>query len=172
MSTRSTIFFFHEDDPKTGFLSQWYPCAFAHDGITFNSAEQWMMWHKAKLAGDAPTAARILATTSPLEQKQLGKQVRAFDNKAWDEVKVDVVERGNYLKFTQGVTAEGVPLKRLLLETYSKELVEASPFDRVWGIGLGVKEAPLRGREQWGEGLLGKAIMKVRQRLQEEVGGE
>lgn len=68
MSTRSTIFFFHEDDPKTGFLSQRYPCTFAYDGTTFTSAEQWMMWHKAKLAGDVQTATRILICTSPLEQ--------------------------------------------------------------------------------------------------------
>jgi len=161
------IFFFNERE-QHGFLSQWYPCTFNSHGLQFNCAEQFMLWSEAQSAGDARTAAEILSTDSPTKQKALGKQVRNFDVKEWDRVKSAVVEQGNYLKFTQCDR-----LRELLWETYNKELVEASHFDRVWGIGYGVKDAGRTPREKWGQNLLGQAIMAVRERIrrEEEDGG-
>ncbi|KAG9637358.1 hypothetical protein KCU95_g14207, partial [Aureobasidium melanogenum] len=127
------VFFFKEDEQPYGFLCQWYRCRFTDriSGLEFTCAEQWMMWNKAQLAGDEVSARAIMATTSPRKAKQLGRDVEGFDVDAWNQIKLDVVERGNYLKFTQGTNVasmnmneEGdpVPLKSLLLETGDREL--------------------------------------------------
>lgn len=129
------------------------------------------------MANDAVTAAVIMGTTSPRNQKQLGREVVGFDADAWDRIKSEVVERGNYLKFTQGTNVasmkigdEGdpVPLKELLLTTGDRELVEASRFDRVWGIGFDAQHALSMPREKWGQNLLGEALMNVRDRIRQE----
>ncbi|KAH0356622.1 hypothetical protein KCU81_g195, partial [Aureobasidium melanogenum] len=134
----------------------------------------------AHLAGDEASAKAIMATTSPRKQKQLGRDVQNFDVKAWEKIKLEVVERGNYLKFTQGNNGEGmkmggkgepVALKRLLLETGDRELVEASRFDRVWGIGFDAEQAMAVPREEWGQNLLGVALMNVRERIRKESEG-
>lgn len=173
------IFFFKDTEVPHGFLCQWYRCHFTDpiSGHSFTSAEQYMMWSKAQLAGDASSAKAILSTTSPRKQKHLGRDVEGFDPEAWDKIKLQVVEQGNYLKFTQGngvvsmkMEDEGEPvmLKKLLLETGERELVEASPFDRVWGIGFDAQQAVVTPREQWGQSLLGTALMNVRDRIKEE----
>lgn len=138
------------------------------------------MWNKAQLAGDEVSARAIMATTSPRKAKQLGRDVEGFDVDAWNQIKLDVVERGNYLKFTQGTNVasmnmneEGdpVPLKSLLLETGDRELVEASRFDQVWGAGFDAQQALAVPREKWGQNLLGIALMNVRERIREEAEG-
>jgi len=140
-----------------------------------------MMWNKAQLAGDEVSAKAIMATTSPRKQKQLGRDVSNFDVQAWDKIKLQVVEQGNYLKFTQGdnlvsmkMDDEGEPvsLKSLLLATEERELVEASRFDRVWGIGFDAQQALVTPREKWGQSLLGTALMNVRERIRREEEGE
>ncbi|KAI4739912.1 DUF1768-domain-containing protein [Aureobasidium sp. EXF-12298] len=173
------IFFFKDDEEPYGFLCQWYRCHFTDpiSGLSFSSAEQWMMWNKAQLAGDEASAKTIMATASPRKQKQLGRDVENFDAEAWDRVKLTVVEQGNYLKFTQGLNTvsmkmgdggEPVSLKSLLLATEERELAEASKFDRVWGIGFDAKEAAVTNRERWGLNLLGTALMNVRERIRRE----
>lgn len=178
------IFFFKDDEVPYGFLCQWYRCRFTDpdSGLEFSSAEQWMMWNKAQLAGDEASAKAIMSTTSPRKQKQLGRDVSNFDVQAWDKIKLQVVEQGNYSKFTQGSNlvsmkmddeGEPVSLKSLLLATEERELVEASPFDRVWGIGFGAQQALVTPRQQWGQSLLGTALMNVRERIRrEEEGGK
>jgi ribA/ribD-fused uncharacterized protein len=176
----SPIFFFKDDQEPYGFLCQWYRCRFTDpdSGLEFTCAEQWMMWNKAQLAGDEVSARTIMSTTSPRKQKQLGRDVEGFDADAWDKIKLDVVERGNYLKFTQGTNVasmkmgdEGDPvsLKSLLLATEERELVEASRFDRIWGIGFDAQQALVTPREKWGESLLGTALMNVRERIRREI---
>ncbi|KAM3422687.1 hypothetical protein BST61_g174 [Cercospora zeina] len=93
--------------------------------------EQYMMYHKAMLFNDPSIASQIMQTTSPKLHKGLGAKVKNFDEKVWNEHKEGIVENGNWLKFTQ----DKEPKKRLL-STGDKELVEASPFDRIWGIGF------------------------------------
>jgi ribA/ribD-fused uncharacterized protein len=178
-TTGTPIFFFKDDEEPYGFLCQWYRCRFTDptSGLEFTSAEQWMMWNKAQLAGDEASAKTIMLTTSPRKQKQLGRDVVGFDADAWDKIKVSVVERGNYLKFTQGTNVasmkmedkgEPVSLKSLLLATEERELAEASRFDRVWGIGFDAQQALVTPREKWGQNLLGTALMNVREKIRRE----
>jgi len=127
--------------------------------IQFNCAEQFMMYCKAARFHDVATQARVMATSSPKEQKRLGKLTRGFFDASWDEVKGEVVIAGNMAKFTQNDKLRGK-----LLATGRRVLVEASGRDRVWGIGYTEKHA-MRFQEHWGENRLGKALMVVRDRL-------
>ncbi|KAL1640066.1 hypothetical protein SLS58_007333 [Diplodia intermedia] len=158
------IFFLKADEAEFGWLCQWYAAPFAHEGTTFNCAEQWMMWRKARTAGDEKAAAKILATREPRKQKSLGRKVEGFDEGVWDGIKSQVVEEGNYLKFTQNEA-----LRKMLLDTGERELAEASKFDRVWGIGFAAADAAHTPREEWGENLLGKALVRVRERIRREM---
>lgn len=135
------------------------------------------MWHKARMVNDTATAAQIMATTSPRKQKQLGREVVGFDPAAWDKIKMEVVEQGNYLKFTQATNAvsmkmddvgDPVALRDLLLATGESELAEASKFDTIWGIGFDAQQAHSIPRNKWGQNLLGEALMNVRERLRRE----
>jgi ribA/ribD-fused uncharacterized protein len=132
-----------------------------------------MMYHKAMTFQDTATAKEILLTTAPAQCKALGKATKGFKEEVWDRVKLDIVTQGSYLKFTNGVGEDAEELKWQLLSTGNRELVEASPFDRVWGVGFnerklkqGKKGAVLR--EMWGQNLLGKALMAARKRIREE----
>lgn len=107
----------------------------------------------------------MLKATTPKEHKSLGRKVRNFDHKLWDENKSRIVEEGNWWKFTN--SKEKAQLTEMLLATGDRELVEASPFDGIWGIGFGANAADAN-RSEWGENLLGKAIMNVRKRLREQ----
>lgn len=116
---------------QKGCFSQWWPCRFEVDGVEYNCAEQYMMAAKARTFGDGETLGRIMKATQPRQIKSLGRQVRGFDGKAWDAVKFDAVVDGNMAKFSQNPE-----LKSFLLSTGDAELVEASPVDRIWGVGL------------------------------------
>lgn len=162
------IFFWREYGSQWGFLSQWYESPF-HTGskdIIFQTAEQYMMYQKALLFSDPSTGAKILATTSPKEQKALGRQVQNFDNDVWLQNRERIVGDGSYYKFVNSLK-EGEDLKALLLATGDREIVEASPVDRIWGVGFGGKNAESQ-RARWGLNLLGKALMRARERIREE----
>ncbi|KAF2262777.1 DUF1768-domain-containing protein, partial [Lojkania enalia] len=160
--------YFWKPDQKNGYMGQWYCSAFEHEGETYATAEMWMMVQKARLFGDhvqhQEIATEMLQTTDPKKHKSLGRQVRNFDAAIWDKEKLGIVIQGNYLKFTKSVDA--ATLRGMLLETGEREIVEASPLDRVWGVGFGEKNAR-RNREKWGRNLLGVAVMEVRRRLRE-----
>lgn len=122
-----------------------------------------MMYHKALLMEDDEIANQILALENahPSRAKALGRQVRSFDVKIWQQHADRVVTEANYYKFSQDEE-----LKAVLLGTGDRVLVEASPEDRIWGIGFDAEHA--EGREdEWGENRLGKALMEVRRRLRE-----
>jgi ribA/ribD-fused uncharacterized protein len=141
-----------------GHLSQWASSNFIYRGIKFNTAEQFMMYHKAKVMGDNETASLILKTPHPRHQKQLGRIVKNFDPILWDRVKQDIVYLGNLLKFTQDKN-----LKEYILGTGDKLIVEASPEDSIWGIGLSEYDAKKTPRPEWpGKNLLGITLMEVR----------
>ncbi|KUI72689.1 hypothetical protein VM1G_08221 [Cytospora mali] len=129
--------------------------------IIYPTAEHYMMYQKAKLFNDDEMAAEILAehNTHPHKAKELGRGERE---------RYRLVEEGTWLKVTSPVDDEGMKLKTLLLDTGERELVEAGPFDRIWGIGFMAKDAG-RNREQWGLNVLGKALVAVRERLREEA---
>lgn len=129
------------------------------------------MFGKALNFSDGDTCSRILATPDPKDQKHLGQRVKHYNEFKWSRVKSRVVVVGNWYKFR-----EKGRLRDSLLETGERELCEASPVDRVWGIGFGAEDAE-DNREDWGESRLGKAIMVVRGRLRgllevEEGGGK
>ncbi|KAF2498681.1 DUF1768-domain-containing protein [Lophium mytilinum] len=122
------------------------------------------MYHKALLMHDTATAARILAAPTPAAAKALGREVKNFRQEVWDQACDEVVGEGQYLKFSQNTG-----LGEVLLGTGKRELVEASPNDRVWGVGFNSEEA--EGREgEWGENRLGRALMAARGRLRGERG--
>lgn len=144
-----------------GCLSQWWPCTFVADGQSFASAEHYMMWRKALLFGDTSVAARVLASRTPGEAKALGRQVSGFDDDVWVSSRLEIVIEGNLAKFGQDPS-----LRSYLLGTGSRVLVEASPLDRVWGIGLEASDPRAADPSSWlGLNLLGEALMEVRATL-------
>jgi ribA/ribD-fused uncharacterized protein len=155
---REYVFFFASKSP----FSQWHPCKFTSDsGITYNSCEQWMMYCKAKLFGDMVTAGKILATDNQKTIKDLGRQVANYDETRWRQMRETIVFEGNLLKFRQNAK-----LLDALLATDGKKLVEASPWDRIWGIGISEEVARVTPARDWpGENLLGKTLDRVRHRL-------
>jgi ribA/ribD-fused uncharacterized protein len=139
-------------------LSQWWPASFTVDELRYPTAEHFMMAEKARLFGDEETRARILTATSPGEAKRLGRDVRGFDESVWGRSRVEFVVRGNLAKFGQNSE-----LSSFLLNTRDQVLVEASPVDRIWGIGLAAADGRAENPEQWqGLNLLGFALMEVR----------
>lgn len=150
-------FFFTEANP----FSQWYPCTFVVDGNTFNCAEQYMMHGKAVLFGDAESARKILAADHPRQHKALGRKVTPFDGAKWNAARIEIVRAGNHAKFTQNPD-----LLAQLLATAGTELVEASPYDKIWGIGLAATDARAQDPAQWkGQNLLGKILTELRDHL-------
>jgi len=122
-----------------------------------------MMAEKARLFGDNESLAKIMASKSPREQKKLGRKVKNFDPFKWSEVCKEVVRRGNYAKFTQNTE-----LGWKLIESEGT-LVEASPYDRIWGIGLGEDDPRAQDRNQWlGANWLGEVLTEVRQQIVDE----
>lgn len=145
-------------------LSQWYPARFALDGAAYATAEHWMMAEKARLFGDAEAEAAILAAPSPSKAKALGREVRGYVEARWEAHRFDAVVRGNVAKFGQDED-----LRRYLLGTGDLVLVEASPTDRVWGIGLAADHPDAKRPDRWrGRNLLGFALCAARARLRAE----
>lgn len=141
-----------------GPFSQWYPSPFTVDGIPFTHAEQYMMYCKAKLFNDTEIMEKVLASTDPKEQKGLGRKVKNFDAQKWDRVARKVVYDGNYNKFKQNPK-----LLKQLLDTKGTTLVEASPYDTIWGIGLSEENAKKISPSNWpGKNWLGLTLTQLR----------
>lgn len=142
-------------------LSQWYGAPFTLQGRTFPTAEHYMMYGKAVLFGDTATAEKILAAPNPGAAKALGRAVRGFVQGTWEEHRSRIVVEGNEAKFGQNPD-----LRAFLLATRKKVLVEASPTDRIWGIGLAEDDPHAANPLTWrGLNLLGFALMIARDRL-------
>lgn len=150
-------FFFGKDNP----LSNFRLVNFKHQGVPFHSSEQAVMWRKAKLFGAEGIADQIYKCSTPQEAKKLGrsKQIR-FNQQVWDEHKLDIYTHVLRDKFS-------IPDKALyLINTAHTIIVEASPYDTIWGIGLAENDPRAPYPEDWlGENLLGQALMKVREEL-------
>ena len=156
------VYFWGEKPGKNGVtetcLSQWYDVAFEVDGVKYHTAEQYMMAQKALLFKDEEVFGEIMAATNPRDYKKLGRKIKNFDPKAWDEKKYEIVVNGNKAKFGQNPE-----LKEYLLSTGTAILAEASPYDKIWGIGLYPSNAAKGTVEDWrGQNLLGFALMEVR----------
>ena len=145
-------------------LSQWHRCSFTVDGQYYNCAEQYMMAEKARIFNDEPIREQIMRETDQITIKKLGRRVSGFDGAIWEGERYDVVFKGNEAKFTQNPH-----LQEFLLGTGDKILVEASPKDTIWGIGLDEFNPDALDPRTWrGKNLLGFTLMDVRQRLCEE----
>ncbi|MFI6262488.1 NADAR family protein [Micromonospora sp. NPDC051006] len=155
----------HDGSIGAGCLSQWWPAPFSVDGLEFGTAEHYMMWRKAILFGDEATAARILTVVHPHAAKTLGRQITGFDEQVWEQHRYDVVVAGNLAKFGQHRELRGY-----LFDTGERVLVEASPLDRVWGIGLAVDHPDAVDPARWrGLNLLGFALMQTHAMLRAEA---
>lgn len=145
-----------------GPFSQWDKHGFTIDGVFYKTAEYWMMAEKARLFNDEETLQKIIAAKSPREAKDLGRKIKGFNEEIWAEHRYDIVRIGNIYKFSQNED-----LKQILLNTGNKILIEASPVDSIWGIGLAEKDPRAKDPTQWlGLNLLGFALTDVRDALQ------
>ncbi|MCQ2469830.1 MAG: NADAR family protein [Ruminococcus sp.] len=145
-------------------LSQWFECEFTADGVKYHTAEQYMMAQKALLFGDNDVFELIMKADDPKEYKSLGRKIRNFDDKLWNDNRTDIVIKGNIAKFSQNKA-----MKNFLLDTADKVLVEASPVDCIWGIGLSADAPDASKPEKWrGSNLLGFCLMEVRDKLSED----
>ena len=143
-------------------FSQWYPAAFEIGGIRYATAEHYMMAEKARLFGADDIRRQIIAAAHPKQAKDLGRQVVGFTDEIWNAHRFEIVCEGNRAKFAQHPN-----LRRFLLDTGNRILVEASPVDKIWGIGLAQDDPRAQNPLQWqGLNLLGFALMKVRDRFQ------
>lgn len=155
------IICFHNPDEDNGYLSNWYLSHFMVDDIAFSSMEQFMMYRKAICFGDEAVAARILSTSDVTEIKSLGRQVSNYDESMWNGIRQIVVYEGLLAKFTQNEE-----LKEKLKATGNAILAECAVKDRIWGIGLSMKDPDRLNKTKWdGQSLLGYALMMVREHL-------
>ena len=161
------VFFWGHQPSPTGqltasCLSQWWPARFTVDGREFASAEHYMMWSKATLFGDTERADEILQARSPAQAKDIGRAVEGFDEDVWVDNWWRIVIEASVAKF-----GSDPKLATYLLGTARRVLVEASPVDKVWGIGLPADSDQAENPEQWrGLNLLGFALMEARHNIE------
>lgn len=142
-------------------FSQWWQSPFTVAGVEYGTAEHWMMAAKARLFSDAEAEAAVLTARTPAEAKKAGRLVRGFDEAIWEQERFGIVVEGSVHKFTSTAA-----LRSFLVGTGSRVLVEASPVDRIWGIGLAADDERAQDPERWrGPNLLGFALMEARDRI-------
>lgn len=160
------LFFWGHQPSKDGTItktcfSQWWVSSFIVDGIVYKTAEHWMMAKKAELFDDKEVLDKILDCKSPAEAKKLGREVRNYDNDKWLSNRFQIVKEGNFHKFNQNQS-----LKEFLLDSKDRILVEASPVDAIWGIGMASDNEDSNDPNKWkGLNLLGFALMEVRDEI-------
>ncbi|MBD3918432.1 NADAR family protein [Paenibacillus sp. PR3] len=142
-------------------FSQWWNSPFEVEGVRYSCTEQYMMAEKARLFKDNEVMKAILKSSNPKEMKALGRAVRNFNSDVWDRQCYEIVKRGNLAKFSQNPS-----LRDYLISTRRAILVEASPYDRIWGIGMGEADPNANNPMKWkGSNLLGFALTEIRDQL-------
>lgn len=142
-------------------LSQWFDLPFVVKEIQYKTAEHWMMAQKALLFGDEFAFQKITAAKTPAQAKEYGRMVEGFNEDRWIEHRFEIVKQGNFHKFSQHP-----PFAQYLRSTGNRVLVEASPVDAIWGIGLSSDAEQIENPHTWrGLNLLGFALMEVRDML-------
>lgn len=149
-------FFWSNSSP----FSNWYMSKFEMDDVEFNCAEQAMMYYKAILFNDDEAADKVMKTTSPREQKALGRSVKNFNQTVWESKREDIMFDILFAKFSQNEN-----LKDALMKTEDRILAEMSPTDLIWGTGLRDSSPHATDESKWGLNLLGKTLMRVRETL-------
>lgn len=161
---RPPLWFFWGQD---SILSQWFPAPFTVAGDLYWTAEHWMMAEKARLFGDSAALEKIVSTRHPGEAKRLGRSVRGYNDAQWNAVRFETVVRGNVHKFSGHLRLQLTGTGNT--GTGNAVLVEASPYDRIWGIGLNATAPEAQDPRTWrGQNLLGFALMEARQRLRDK----
>lgn len=144
-----------------GCLCQWWPSPFSLGDKTYQTAEHFMMAEKARLFGDDKMEQRILGSRDPSEAQYLGRKVQGYDEARWCQLRLNIVEQGNWLKFSQHRD-----LAQFLCSTGDTILVSANPTDRIWSVGYDEYHPAISDPHSWrGANLLGFALMRVRARL-------
>ena len=152
---------FHNPDEENGYLSNWYLSDFEIDSIKFSSMEQYMMYKKAIVFDDTEIAKEILETTDVSKIKALGRQVSNYNDTYWNGVRQIIIYKGLLEKFSRNED-----LKKRLMNTGNDILAECAVQDKIWGVGLSMKDVNRWDMEKWrGENLLGFALMMVREEL-------
>jgi ribA/ribD-fused uncharacterized protein len=160
MKTTETMLLFWS---TSEIYSNWHPASFVEDGVRFANSEQYMMWRKASCFGNEALAVRMLSETNPRKLKALGREVQGFDEDVWERERLPMMIRGCYLKFSQNES-----MREALLATGNRTIVEASPVDAIWGIGLAEDDPRALDPTSWqGRNLLGQALMEVRRLLED-----
>lgn len=155
--TKKIVLFYSNSHP----FSNWYMSSFVHDGRQFNCSEQYMMFKKAMLFKDYDVADMIMEQGHPRKQKFLGRQVRRFDSNKWNSVCKDIMIPGLVSKFMQDSYC-----LQTLLETEDAIIAEASPTDRIWGIGLAENDPKALNPSNWqGTNWLGEVLMRTRDEI-------
>ncbi len=156
-----SVICFHNPDEDNGYLSNWYLSKFIANDMTFSSMEQYMMYKKAECFKDKDTAKKILATDDVARIKALGRLVSNYNGSYWNGVRQIIVYEGLLAKFSQNED-----LKERLKSTGNDILAECAVRDKIWGIGLSMKNPDRFEIDKWnGQNLLGYALMMVRERL-------
>lgn len=146
-------------------FSQWFHSPFTLDNIEYKTSEHWMMASKARLFGDHEIFKKVINAEKPGEVKELGRQIKNFDQLTWDRQKYEIVKNGNIYKFGQNQK-----LKDYLINTGDRVLVETSPVDTIWGIGLTHDSNNIDNPHTWkGLNLLGFSLMETRDFLKDRV---
>ncbi len=154
---------FHNPEEENGYLSNWFLSDFLWGGKKFSSMEQYMMYQKALLFEDRGSALQIMETSNVGEIKALGRSVKNYEDRIWSGVRQIIVYEGLLEKFRQNED-----LRDKLLATKSDILAECAVRDRIWGIGLSMKDDRRFRMSEWqGQNLLGFALMMVRAGLTE-----
>ena len=155
---------FHNPDEENGYLSNWFLSEFTVGGITFSSMEQYMMYEKAVLFKDQTTAEKILQTDDVAQIKALGRTVQNFDDKVWTKEREGIVYNGASEKFRQNPE-----LSEKLEKTGEEIIAECAVKDRIWGIGLSMKDEDRFIIDKWrGRNLLGRILMRVREDIRNQ----
>lgn len=160
------LFFWGHQPNKDGSISkacfsQWWLSSFEVDKVIYKTAEHWMMAKKAELFKDNEVLPKIIKANSPAEAKKLGREVKNYNETLWLAARFEIVKEGNYHKFSQNEE-----LKTFLLNTKDRVLVEASPVDAIWGIGIASDHKDVMNPAKWkGLNLLGFALMEVRDEM-------
>jgi ribA/ribD-fused uncharacterized protein len=153
-----TFFWGKNKEGGVEIFSQWHPSVIHYNGLEFPTAEHYMMYHKANLFQDYNSAEAIIKAASPKEAKVIGRNIQNFDQEIWDNNKYNIVKMGNLLKLTQHPD-----FLKTLLSTGTSILVEASPYDKIWGVGLPASDPRIVDPHQWlGENLLGFVLTDIK----------
>ncbi len=163
------LFFWGHQPRKDGQIgkqcfSQWWSSPFTINNIRYPTTEHYMMAEKARLFNDEICHEKILSSPHPAAAKKIGRQIKQFDEEIWIQNRFEFVFQGNKAKFSQNSE-----LKTFLLNTKTRILVESSPVDKIWGIGLSEDDPNVNNPLKWkGLNLLGFALMKVRDQIIDE----